>query len=182
MQSCNVQAGVLQLLSKDGTAFPVKSQLLWVRSPAFRNLLQESVSSSTTWNSNLSSRTLKIGLRFLETGKLTEGWSEPEVLEELTYASHRYYLEDLQQFLDQALGQVCTEETVGKLLVMATRFEMKQAQRDLRQFIIEKKGVLEHIVMSADDKHQRSDCNYQKLSTKFGWKNLKVAFRNKIYN
>lgn len=180
LPGCSLAAAdKLQMVSRDETVFLANSKILAARSPTLRELIQVPGTQGKKWVSTFSHLSLDVILHFLQHGILKENWRDEGIIEELTHASHVFGLVDLKQFLDQALGQVCTKENAADLLLLARRLEMKQAKKDLMGYIKRNLNddMLEQLILSAKEPEN----SYIQRAVKarcIGTEMKKILFRN----
>lgn len=99
---------------------------------------------------DISGKTVRVLLQYINTGTLHYDWIALEVLEELPYVAQKYELELLLDFLDKVLGTVCkrySNKELVKVAVMTTKLGMKRAAKELFMAIKETSTSLEDLVM-----------------------------------
>lgn len=126
------------IVSKDGMSYPAHRMILSGRSPVFRTMFQTTMKetiSGVIECEDISGKCLKVLLHFLYTGKLAEAWKDADVLWELTYAAEKYQVKDLLDFLDANMGAMCRPQEAPTFLILANKFSLKNAEKDLFDFI-----------------------------------------------
>jgi len=143
LQDLDDYVDIQTITSKDGKEFQVTKSFLPARSPVFAAMLRTDMVEANTATIELpdiSSKALEILLIFICTGELKLEWTQSQVIVELTNAAAKYQLRDLLEFLDLVLGQVCTLENVGVLLILAHQLSLKTAEEALVAFM-KRKGI-----------------------------------------
>lgn len=126
-----------KIVSKDGTTFPVSRDILIARSPVFKPMFQGGTAEHITGLvkiNDLSGQALKVLIRFMHAGVLSEEWAQEHVVAEIVYGAHKYLLKDLMEYLDVSVGMVCTSANCATLLCLAVKLGMNKAKEDLLEF------------------------------------------------
>lgn len=125
------------LCKADNKQFTVHRGLLAARSVVFSSMFESKMKENSTGIveiADVSSKVMKIILHFLYTGTLLENWSKVNIVE-LLYTSAKYEVNDLMEYLDNVIGQMCTVKNVGKLMNLVKKLNLKRAENDLFVFI-----------------------------------------------
>lgn len=108
------------------------------RSPVFQRMFRNKMAETITGEVHLddmSSKAVEVLLQYMCTGTLHQDWKSEEVIAQLCNAAHKYELNTLFEFLDDAIGSIVS--TMGfakKLIPVALRLEMKKAEHALFEF------------------------------------------------
>lgn len=120
------------VVSKDGKSFHAHRSILSKASPVFEAMFRCNMMEKFTGVvkcNDLSGKCVKILIHFIYTGKLAENWSHPDVIE--GYGAAKYQLEDLLQFINEALPSCANKENAQRLLKLAIQLTLGKAEKSL---------------------------------------------------
>lgn len=127
------------LKSKDGVNFPAHRVILSGRSPVFREMFRKIKNAGRPINiiemNEIDGSCLKVLLHFIYTGGIKLECHAFEILWGLTYAAHKYKLSELLQFLDHALPKVLMAADAAAFLVLVSKANLKNAEKELFDMI-----------------------------------------------
>lgn len=131
------------VISKDNKEFPVHRMILAKASPVFERMFLTDMlekESGVIRCPDISGACIQVLMSFIYTGRFSENkeeWTQPDVLWELTYAAGKYQLDLLLDFFDNILGVLVKPEDAPKFLSLANKLELKKAQKELHDVVIQ---------------------------------------------
>lgn len=124
------------LVATDGVRMPAHSVVLVAASPTLGDRATEVLATAGPVPKileleRISGKTLRVFHHFLYSGEVFPEWSDIDVVAELTDAAGAFEVNELINFLDDAIGKEIKREVALTLLLLTSRYEMGTARKDI---------------------------------------------------
>lgn len=113
----------------------------------FRPEFTETI-TGTVQVDDISSKTMKVLLKYWYTGKLQPSWRDSDVIVEFTYAAGKYQMTQVLQMLDEVLGyDNNTHKTDIDMLKLLDKLSLKNAESRMLKRLIHKIRLFDFLTL-----------------------------------